>query len=85
MLQEELDKLLLEAIIESKLPFQLLERPKFRKLITRLAPGRSVFGRKTARGRVASLYQASKERLKEELAAVKSVGTTADAWKCRGK
>ncbi|KAK3917738.1 Putative AC9 transposase [Frankliniella fusca] len=83
--QEELDKLLLEAIVESKLPFQILGRPKFKKLITRLAPGRSVICRKTAKARIPVLYKCTKDRVIAELAGVKRVGTTADAWKSRGK
>ncbi|KAE8740371.1 hypothetical protein FOCC_FOCC014107 [Frankliniella occidentalis] len=77
---EELDKLLLEVIIESKLPFQILGRPKFTKLMKRLAPGRS-----TARRRVPALYNTTKDKLIAELARVTWMGTTADAWKSRGK
>lgn len=83
--QADLDFLILEVLIENKLPFQMLERPKFKKLITRLAPGRTVMTGKTARQRVQSLYKETKEKLKAEFARVEWVGTTADAWKSRGK
>ncbi|KAK3924247.1 Putative AC9 transposase [Frankliniella fusca] len=83
--QEELDQLLLEVIIESKLPFQILNRPKFKKLIKRLAAGRNIISRRVARGRIPILYHSTKTKLMAKLVKAKRVGTTADAWKSRGK
>ncbi|KAE8737581.1 hypothetical protein FOCC_FOCC016956 [Frankliniella occidentalis] len=83
--QADLDQMLLDVITESKLPFSILGRPKFKKLLRRLAPGRTVLCSRTARGRVPTFYKTMKDKLIAELAKGKWVGTTADAWKNRGK
>lgn len=83
--QDMLDKLILDMIVESKLPFMIVERPKFRRLFKRIVPERKVMGRKKVNKRVKASYKEMKSNLKAELAKVDWVATTADAWKCHGR
>lgn len=83
--QDAFDKLLLDAIVESKLPFMIVQRPKFRRLFEKLAPGRRVMCRSTVRTKVEKDFEEMKLKLKAELAKADWVGTTADAWKSFGR
>ncbi|KAK3920205.1 LOW QUALITY PROTEIN: E3 SUMO-protein ligase ZBED1 [Frankliniella fusca] len=82
--QEVLDEMLIE-IVESKLPFMIVERPKFQRLLSKLAPGRKVMGRKTVRARVNAAFEKLKADLRAELAKADRVGATSVAWKGYGR
>ncbi|KAK3926635.1 Putative AC9 transposase [Frankliniella fusca] len=84
--QSRLDELVLNVVIENRLPFRFVESKSTRELIAAIVPPSCTLLReKTLRSRVLAKLQSMKAALKTELASVSTVSTTADAWKTRGR
>lgn len=81
--QARLDYLVVNVVIENRLPFQFIDSQSFRTLIEALASNRKRISYKTLKSRVRDKFAAMKEALKKELAAAAVVCCTADGWKSR--
>lgn len=83
--QAQVDKLIVNYIIQGMRPLSTVEEKSFVDMIVGLQPTKTVMTRKTLSVRLDVAYQTMVEQMTASLAAVEYVCTTADIWSCCNK
>lgn len=78
--QADVDKLIVDFIEDSMLPFKIVENPSFVKLINTAFPNHAVMNRKKATNEVLQDFQTVKTKLTEEFEKIEYICVTCDCW-----
>lgn len=79
--QHKVDQLIIDYIVTGLYSPSLVERPEFHNLITGLQPERTIMSKVCIENIIADNANSFKRQLREILAEVPRVATTADAWR----
>lgn len=79
--QHKVDQLIIDYIVNGLHPPSLVERPEFQNLITGLQPERTIMSKVCVENIIADNANNFKRQLRDILAEIPHVATTADAWR----